>query len=92
MSSFNNVQLNYTDTLLYPCYSASYDGYKTLSSGKSVKCYKCNTITLGNPRRVKKGELIGYTGMTGNASGHHVHMEVKQYGQPVDPKTVFTTW
>ncbi len=90
LSSFNNVTLKYKETLLYPCYSASYDGY-TMKNGKKVNCYKCSTISLGR-RVAKKGDLLGYTGMTGNASAHHVHIEIKENGRPVNPQDVFTTW
>ena len=78
LSSFNGVSLKYTSSLSYPCGTSK---------------YKCETISLlAKPRQVKKGELLGYTGMTGNASGPHVHIEVKKNGVAVDPKAVFSTW
>lgn len=76
LNSFNNVSLKYNQSLSYPC-----------SSSK----YKCTTISLGT-RNVRKGDLIGYTGMTGNASGPHIHIEVTKNGTPVDPRAVFTAW
>lgn len=76
LSRFNGVSLRYNDTLKYPC---------------SASKYSCKTVTLAS-RNVKQGDLIGYTGMTGNASGPHVHIEVKRNGTPVNPKDVFTTW
>ena len=76
LSSFNNVGLRYSQSLSYPC---------------SASKYKCSTISLGT-RNVRKGDLIGYTGMTGNASGPHIHIEVTKNGTPVDLKAVFTTW
>jgi murein DD-endopeptidase MepM/ murein hydrolase activator NlpD len=34
---------------------------------------------------VKRGEVIGYVGTSGKASGPHVHYEVRVYGAPVNP-------
>ena len=74
--SFNNVARKYTSSLSYPC---------------GVANYKCSTITLAT-RTVKQGDLLGYTGMTGNASGPHIHIEVKVNGTPIAPISAFATW
>lgn len=36
-------------------------------------------------RYVRQGEVIGYVGMTGLATGPHLHYEVRRGGRPVDP-------
>jgi murein DD-endopeptidase MepM/ murein hydrolase activator NlpD len=36
-------------------------------------------------RRIKRGEVIGYVGESGRASGPHLHFEVLVYGTPVNP-------
>lgn len=42
-----------------------------------------NDKTVGG--RVKKGEIIGYVGHSGLASGDHLHFELHESGRPVNP-------
>lgn len=35
---------------------------------------------------VKPGDVIGLEGMTGDATGPHVHFEIRVFGVPVDPR------
>lgn len=80
LSKFNGVELKYTISCPFPC-----------GSGTGKGKYRCNTIILAT-KNVTKGELIGWSGETGNAKGAHVHIEVKQNGRAVNPKNVFTVW
>ena len=41
--------------------------------------------------KVFKGQLIGYAGSTGRATGPHLHFELRQHGIPVDPSPFFTS-
>jgi len=43
-----------------------------------------NAVQIG--QRVKRGELIGYAGATGNATGSHVHYEIWKDDRAVNPK------
>jgi len=44
---------------------------------------KQNLVKLS--QKVKRGEVIGYVGSTGNSTGPHVHYEIWKYGQAVNP-------
>lgn len=44
------------------------------------------TIETKKGKRVKRGDLIGKVGKSGNASGAHLHYEVLKNGVPVNPR------
>lgn len=43
---------------------------------------------LREGERVRQGEVIGYVGMTGTATGPHLHYEVHHQSAQVDPQTI----
>ena len=44
-------------------------------------------------QHVHVGDLVGYVGQTGDATGCHLHLEIHpQGGQPVDPKPFVDAW
>jgi len=44
---------------------------------------KANAVEIG--QRVKRGEVVGYAGATGNATGSHVHYEIWRDDRAVSP-------
>ena len=44
-----------------------------------------SSMTVGVGERVYRGQFIGGVGMTGTASGNHLHFEIRINGVPVDP-------
>lgn len=59
-------------------------------SGKCVLMahFKSRSVTVG--QKVKKGDILGIMGATGNVTGAHVHVEYHQtpWGQLIDPSIV----
>ena len=47
------------------------------------------TVKVGD--EVKRGQTVGLTGMTGRATGPHLHLSLSVMGQLVDPAPLFKT-
>ena len=45
----------------------------------------CSSITVLNNQPVKAGDVIGYVGQTGLATGPHLHLELYENGTQIDP-------
>jgi len=55
------------------------DGYHTLYA-------HLPRIKTKRGRFVRQGDTIGHVGASGNATGPHLHYEVRQHGEPRDPR------
>lgn len=49
-----------------------------------------NSVSVQPGQRVQAGQPIGAVGETGLATGPHLHLEVRQNGQIIDPATMYT--
>lgn len=54
-------------------------GYSTLYA-------HLDEITIRNGVQVNKGEMLGYAGETGRATGIHLHFEIRRNGERLDPQ------
>ena len=44
-----------------------------------------SALLVSEGESVSKGQVVAYSGMTGYATGPHVHFEVRVNGSPTDP-------
>ncbi|RMF08156.1 MAG: hypothetical protein D6762_06240 [Candidatus Neomarinimicrobiota bacterium] len=58
------------------------NGYSTIYAHLS-------RITVKYGQKVKRGDIIGYSGNTGRSTGPHLHYEVHYYGTPQNPLDYF---
>lgn len=75
--------------------STGYDGaygYKTVvetEDGSEVWYCHQSSVAVAVGQSVAPGDLIGYVGSTGNVTGPHLHLEVRDAaGTPLDPYAV----
>jgi murein DD-endopeptidase MepM/ murein hydrolase activator NlpD len=45
----------------------------------------CLRVAVNQGQEVKKGEIVGYVGQTGNATGNHCHYEIRLGNIPINP-------
>ncbi len=71
---------------------ASYGRYIMIYHGTDAKGRKIVTLYAHNSKRlvgvgqtVEKGQVIAYSGSTGNSTGPHCHFEIRMDGTPVNP-------
>lgn len=71
-------------------YSGWYGGYGKVviidhSKGYSTLYAHMDKMTVSVGTRVRQGEVVGYEGATGYATGPHLHFEVRSKGKPQNP-------
>jgi murein DD-endopeptidase MepM/ murein hydrolase activator NlpD len=71
-------------------WAAPHAGYGNLvvvyhSNGITTRYGHLSRINVEAGQRVKRGDQIGHAGSTGRSTGPHVHYEIRENDQPVDP-------
>jgi murein DD-endopeptidase MepM/ murein hydrolase activator NlpD len=71
-------------------YAAPHAGYGNLvilyhSNGITTRYGHLSRITVEAGQRIRRGEQIGHAGSTGRSTGPHVHYEIRENDQPLDP-------
>jgi murein DD-endopeptidase MepM/ murein hydrolase activator NlpD len=71
-------------------YAAPHAGYGNLvivyhSNGITTRYGHLSQISVEAGQRVKRSDQIGNAGSTGRSTGPHVHYEIRENDQPVDP-------
>lgn len=66
-----------------------YGKYIIISHGNGLETLysHCNTLNVKKGDTVKAGQKIATVGITGNATGYHLHFEVVKNGKRVNPET-----
>jgi murein DD-endopeptidase MepM/ murein hydrolase activator NlpD len=72
--------------------NGSYGNYVRIRHNSTYKTAYAHLSRYGNGvkkgRRVKQGQIIGYSGATGRVTGAHLHYEVLVNGRQVNPLTL----
>lgn len=69
----------------------SYGKYVIIDHGGGyVTLYAhCNSVSVKAGDKVKKGDTIAKVGKTGTATGYHLHFEIRENGNYIDPMEYF---
>ncbi len=57
-------------------------------STKTAYAHMSRFAKVSAGSRVRQGQIIGYVGNTGSATGHHLHFEIIQNGKHINPQKV----
>ena len=81
-------------TVAVATYSSSYGNYVTIyhSNGDYTLYAHMSSLAVAAGQNVTQGDVIGYVGSTGWATGPHLHFEIRVNGSTVDPLSYFSNY
>lgn len=76
--------------VLESAFDPEYGNYVVIGwDGGEVLFAHLSACAVAEGDQVTQGQNVGYVGQTGMATGPHLHVEVRQGGEPADPETCF---
>ena len=86
-----NIYAAHSGTVTKAELFSSYGNCVMIEEGDLVTVYAhCSSLLVKEGQNVNKGDVIAKVGMTGNATGPHLHFEVRYEGRFVDPQKILT--
>ena len=87
-SSGTGIRATTAGTVTFAGYKGSYGNLIIVNHGGGVETYyaHCSAIYVSPGQAVDSGTTIGAVGATGNATGPHLHFEIRLGGTPVNPQ------
>ena len=87
-SSGTGIRATTAGTVTFAGYKGSYGNLIIVNHGNGVETYyaHCSAIYVSPGQAVDSGTTIGAVGATGNATGPHLHFEIRLGGTPVNPQ------
>lgn len=74
-------------TVMRASHYSGYGRYINIKHSKAISTAYAHLsrIVVRSGQHVSQGQIIGYTGNSGNSTGPHLHYEVLQNGHPINP-------
>lgn len=93
-SAGSEVMAADSGTVAVATYSSSYGNYVTIyhSNGDYTLYAHMSSLAVTAGQNVTQGDVIGYVGSTGWATGPHLHFEIRVNGSTVDPLSYFSNY
>ncbi len=60
-------------------------------SSLSTRYHHLGKANVSKDQRISRGDVIGSVGNSGVSTGPHLHLEVLDHGEPIDPARLFET-
>lgn len=88
-NSGTEIYAAHTGTVTMAQNNSSYGKCIMIENGDLVTMYAhCSSINVSEGQKVNKGDFIGKVGMTGNATGPHLHLEIRYQNRYINPKDI----